>query len=62
VPLKESAPPCCACRAVSDVVAFRRLSLVVDYYLCQRCGHIGAVHKNDPTVIDHFTPLRKKPE
>jgi len=45
---------------VSDVVAFRRLSVVVDYYLCQRCGHIWAVHENDPTIIDHFAPLPKK--
>ena len=58
--LKESVPPCPACGAVSDVVAFRRLSVVVDYYLCHECGHVWAVHKNDPTIIDHFTPLAKK--
>jgi len=34
---------------------------MVDYYLCKRCGHIWAVHKNDPTIIDHFKPLPKKP-
>jgi hypothetical protein len=60
--LKKSVPPCSACGAVSDVVAFRRLSVVVDYYLCHECGHVWAVLKSDPTVIDHITPLPKKPE
>jgi len=60
VSFKKSAPPCPACGAVSDVVAFHRLSLVVDYYLCKRCGHIWSVRKNDPRIIDHFTPLQKK--
>jgi hypothetical protein len=33
----------------------------VDYYMCKKCGHIWAVHKNDPAIIDHFRWPSKKP-
>jgi hypothetical protein len=39
---------------VAAVVALARLSSVVDYYLCKRCGPIRAVRKSDPTIIHHF--------
>jgi len=47
---------------VTTVVAFSRLSAIVNYYLCKKCGHIWAVHKTDPTVLDHLRPLRKEAE
>jgi len=53
---------CPACGFVTTVVTFSRLSAIVNYYLCKKCGHIWAVHKTDPTVIDHFMPLRKEAE
>ena len=53
---------CPACGYMTNVVAFPRLSAVLTYYLCKTCGHIWAVHKNNPTIIRHFTPLRNKPE
>jgi len=59
--LSIAIPVCPACGVVTSVAGFRRFSAVVDYYLCKRCGHIWAVHKNDPTIIDHFKPLPKKP-
>jgi hypothetical protein len=43
---------------MASVVAFPRLSAVVDYYLCKACGFIWAVHKEDPTVIDDLRPCR----
>ena len=49
VPRKKSVPPCPACGVATHVVAFRRLSAVVEYYRCQKCGHTWAVHKHDPT-------------
>ena len=52
---------CPACGVETSVVGFPRLSVVVDYYLCKRCGHIWSVRKNDPTSIDHFKSLPKKP-
>ena len=62
MPVRKSVHPCPVCDAVTSVDVFPQLSAVVDYYTCQRCGHIWAVHKNDPTTIDHITPLPKKPE
>jgi hypothetical protein len=54
-----TAQPCAVCGNQTEVQAFAGLSAVVDYYLCKRCGHVWAVHKNDPTIIDHFRPLKK---
>ncbi len=53
---------CPACGFAESVERFPRLSAVVSYYLCKRCGLIWAVRKDDPTVIQHFTPLRKRPK
>ena len=33
---------CPACGFVTTVVAFSRLSAIVNYYLCKKCGHIWA--------------------
>ena len=54
--------PCPACDLAGSVERFLELSAVVDYYLCKRCGHIWAVRKNDPTIIDHFMPVPRKPQ
>ncbi len=51
---------CVACADSTKVQRFDRLSCVVDYFRCKTCGHAWAVHKSDPTVIDHFGPLPKK--
>jgi hypothetical protein len=50
---------CVECSDPTEVYGFGRLSAVVDYYLCKRCGHVWAVHKNDPTIIDHFKPVKR---
>lgn len=50
---------CLACGFAERVERFPRLSAVVNYYLCKRCGHIWAIRKNDPKMVDHFRPLPK---
>jgi len=50
---------CPECYFVESVQCFLRLSAVVNYYLCKRCGHIWSVRKNDPRIIDHFRPMPK---
>ena len=50
---------CAACGDHTEVQGYPAISSVVDYYLCKKCGHIWAVYKTDPTIIDHFKPLPK---
>ena len=51
--------PCAACGDQTEVQGFPGLSSVVNYYLCKKCGHIWAVYKTDPAIIDHFWPVQK---
>jgi len=53
---------CTACDCLTEVLAFARVSSVVDYYLCKGCGHIWSVRKNDPPIIDHFMRPPQKPK
>jgi hypothetical protein len=32
----------------------------VNYYRCDRCGHVWTTSKDDPAKITHVTPLRTK--
>ena len=50
---------CPACDFIGSVEQFPRMSAVVNYYLCRRCGHVWATRKNDPSIIDHFRPMAK---
>ena len=33
-----------------------------DYFRCSKCGHVWTVNKERPQLIDHVTPLPKKPD
>lgn len=53
---------CVACANSTNVQRFDRLSSVVDYFRCKGCGHVWAIYKHDPSMIDHFGPVNKEPE
>ena len=52
--------PCPACHGPTT----RRLDgasedAYVNYYRCERCGHVWTTSKDDGSIVHHITPLTK---
>jgi hypothetical protein len=49
--------PCPACGASPRQLPFTSQLAAVTYYRCPKCAHVWAIRKDDPTHIQHVTPL-----
>ena len=54
-------PPCPACANPSPVhLKETSKGTDVNYYRCERCLHVWAVDRHDPSKVTHLTPFMRR--